>query len=181
MQNILLLNSENSIPVCTPVEFQTVLSGCIRGTELWPGPGPAAADWPGAWEGGGSDLYILYNYRKGAIRVAGESPDKKWIWCIEWWILKFLYWKRPRVSTTRDGCILFYSFVLYLSRIRIEVEIVVIIRNVNIQKFYLFGNIDFKILVFCPPDKAGFIWYEGELNAVYLIEVCFLQLFDFLF
>ena len=77
MQNILLLNSENSIPVCTPVEFQTVLSGCIRGTELWPGPGPAAADWPGAWEGGGSDLYILYNYRKGAIRVAGENADKK--------------------------------------------------------------------------------------------------------
>ena len=131
--------------------------------------------------GAGQGAQILYNYRKGAIRVAGESPDKKWIWCIEWWILKFLYWKRPRVSTTRDGCILFYSFVLYLSRIRIEVEIVVIIRNVNIQKFYLFGNIDFKILVFCPPDKAGFIWYEGELNAVYLIEVCFLQLFDFLF
>ena len=31
MQNILLLNSENSIPVCTPVEFQTVLvcAACI--------------------------------------------------------------------------------------------------------------------------------------------------------
>ena len=185
MQNILLLNSENSIPDRTPAEFQTVWlqlpqsprrsPGEVRGRgRLRGGEGSSGA-------GRGQGAQILYNYRKGAIRVAGESPDKKWIWCIEWWILKFLYWKRPRVSTTRDGCILFYSFVLYLSRIRIEVEIVVIIRNVNIQKFYLFGNIDFKILVFCPPDKAGFIWYEGELNAVYLIEVCFLQLFDFLF
>ena len=110
MQNILLLNSENSIPECTPVEFQTVLSGCIRGTELWPGPGPAAADWPGAWEGGGSDLYILYNYRKGAIRVAGENADKKWIWCIEWWIFKFLYWKLPSDSTTVGTAVYFFCF-----------------------------------------------------------------------
>ena len=39
MQNILLLNSENSIPECTPVEFQTVLSGCISPTQSRERPG----------------------------------------------------------------------------------------------------------------------------------------------
>ena len=164
MQNILLLNSENSIPDRTPAEFQTVWLQLPQS----PRRSPREKCGAGAGLGGegragrGQGAQILYNYRKGAIRVAGESPDKKWIWCIEWWILKFLYWKRPRVSTTRDGCILFYSFVFYLSRIRIEVEIVVIIRNVNIQKFYLFGNIDFKILVFVPPIKLDL--FDTKVN-----------------
>ena len=70
MQNILLLNSENSIPVCTPVEFQTVLDlSCPNGILV-----------EGPWRGGERERgghQILYNYRKGAIRVAGEKSGKK--------------------------------------------------------------------------------------------------------
>ena len=141
---------------------------------------------PEPGDGGGRGFWILYNYRKGAIRVAGESSGKKWIRCIEHWILKFLYWKLPRVSTTGDGCKFFIPLnKIFYHKAEIQdwsVEIVVIIWNVNILKLYPFENdVDFKIFCFCPLDKSGFIWYEGELNAVYLIEVWFLQLFDFLF
>ena len=69
MQNILLLNSENSIPVCTPVEFQTVLDlSCPNGI-LVEGPRRGGR--------GGEGHQILYNYRKGAIRVAGEKSEQK--------------------------------------------------------------------------------------------------------
>lgn len=98
---------------------------------------------PGAAEGGGRGQG-LYNYRKGAIRVAGENANKKSVWCIEWWIFKFLYWKLPRDSTTVGRQCTFLVLRYFIPN-GIEVQIVVIIRNVNIQKFYLFGNSNFKI------------------------------------
>ena len=100
MQNILLLNSENSIPVCTPVEFQTVL-------------GPSRDPDRGAREGGGAGGHqILYNYRKGAIRVAGEKSEQKMN--LMHWIFKIFYWKRPWVSTTSDGWRFFTLFKIFL-------------------------------------------------------------------
>ena len=44
----------------------------------------------------------------------------------------------------------------------IEVQIVVIIRNVNIQKFYLFGNSNFKISLFVPPIKLDL--FDTKVN-----------------
>ena len=61
MQNILLLNSENSIPVSYTSRILKQFGGV-------PVSNPH-----GRGEGGSR---ILYNYRKGAIRVVGEISTK---------------------------------------------------------------------------------------------------------
>ena len=68
----------------------------------------------GLRRGGGRRHQILYNYRKGAIRVAGEKSGQKMN--LMHWIFKIFYWKRPWVSTTPDG----WGFLLFLNLFMIK-------------------------------------------------------------
>ena len=110
MQNILLLNSENSIPDRTPAEFQTVWLQLPQS----PRRSPREKCGAGAGLGGegrtgrGQGAQILYNYRKGAIRVAGETRTKNWSDALSSEFLNFCIGSYPGTQQLWDASVLFW-------------------------------------------------------------------------